>query len=461
MVVDLAVVVEHPSSVGGHHRLRAVGTESDHREPPVTRRQIPWSAIQPQSALRRARGGPGWRSWRRPVARARRGRSSRSGRRARRSRTSLSSSGRAARSGAVDGRAHPCPPLARPSRDHRLAPWCQSGRRADRGRARRLCPDACGNLRRARGRRHDEPARSGEEGVPPAAPGLRADGAAPRSAATRPGRRASTRLRRQPGPARTPVPRTSSGIGVQKAGTTWWYELILGPPGSRRVRGSTRNGTSSTDSARVLCGRRTSSATTAGFRAAPGHSTGEWTPDYFSFPWVPRSCCGAPLPTRGSSCCSGTRSNAFGPGSRTSTGWVLPATRPRSPTPSQRGFYDRALDGLARALRCASSCSSCSTSGAWPTATPSSSATFRHLGLEPHRPPSAGRCRDGAGDRRPIPARRRGARRTSSTSTPPTSRALAARLPDLDLARWPNFAYLAGVERSPGRLRAELADRRR
>ena len=85
-------------------------------------------------------------------------------------------------------------------------------------------------------------------------------------------------------------------------------------------------------------------------------------------------------------------------------------------------------------------------------------ATFRHLGLPASSPP--GRRASGPGRRAPAPAaRRRGPRQYLTALYAPDVAALAEHHPGLDLALWPNFAYLAGSADPPRAtgVRAELA----
>jgi hypothetical protein len=77
------------------------------------------------------------------------------------------------------------------------------------------------------------------------------------------------------------------GIGVQKAGTTWWYEAICAHPGvfSR----------SDIHKERHFFGRYVArpfgpedcARYHAWFPRPSGNLTGEWTPDYMHAPWVP------------------------------------------------------------------------------------------------------------------------------------------------------------------------------
>ncbi len=77
------------------------------------------------------------------------------------------------------------------------------------------------------------------------------------------------------------------GIGVQKAGTSWWYRLIVRHPGV--------TGRSSIHKERHFFTRFGTEAFTpadvadyhAWFPRRTGTITGEWTPGYFNCPWAP------------------------------------------------------------------------------------------------------------------------------------------------------------------------------
>ena len=77
------------------------------------------------------------------------------------------------------------------------------------------------------------------------------------------------------------------GIGVQKAGTTWWYTLMVSHPdvSSRHDIHKERHffdrfGSRTFDTSDI-------SDYHGWFPRRPGTRAGEWTPDYFSCPWVP------------------------------------------------------------------------------------------------------------------------------------------------------------------------------
>ena len=77
------------------------------------------------------------------------------------------------------------------------------------------------------------------------------------------------------------------GIGVQKAGTTWWYTLVLSHPDV-----SSRHDIHKERHFFDRFGSRTFDASDISdyhgwFPRRPGFRAGEWTPDYFSCAWVP------------------------------------------------------------------------------------------------------------------------------------------------------------------------------
>ena len=88
-------------------------------------------------------------------------------------------------------------------------------------------------------------------------------------------------------PGQVAAPPDFVGIGAQKAGTTWWYDLIATHPGVSAPNHLSKE--------RHLLDRMAGQAfdTTAieqfprWFPRRPGTITGEWTPDYVTFPWAP------------------------------------------------------------------------------------------------------------------------------------------------------------------------------
>jgi hypothetical protein len=77
------------------------------------------------------------------------------------------------------------------------------------------------------------------------------------------------------------------GIGVQKAGTSWWYELLVAHPSvsSRPEIHKERHFLSRFATASF--GPEQVAAYHGWFPRRPGTLAGEWTPDYLDLPWVP------------------------------------------------------------------------------------------------------------------------------------------------------------------------------
>ena len=242
------------------------------------------------------------------------------------------------------------------------------------------------------------------------------------------------------GPGETIGPPDFVGIGVQKAGTTWWNDLINTHPAvySRPDLHKERHFFDRFGAAPF---RPSDADDYHGWFPRPtGSITGEWTPDYFSSPWVPpllqRSAPDARLllllrdPV--DRYLSGVAHH------RRTEGAVGPFVTADA---IQRGFYHRAL-------------------GDWTGHVPPSRllvlqfercvvdtagqlrATFEFLGLPDHPPPPSV-----VGTETPVPTRSGpddDLRRRLVSIYESDVLALAARHPGIDLALWPNFAYLAG-----------------
>jgi hypothetical protein len=76
------------------------------------------------------------------------------------------------------------------------------------------------------------------------------------------------------------------GIGVQKAGTSWWYELIADHPGVFAGDGIHKERHYLSHFGTRAFGPREVERYHGWFPRPPGTKTGEWTPDYLGFPWV-------------------------------------------------------------------------------------------------------------------------------------------------------------------------------
>ena len=227
------------------------------------------------------------------------------------------------------------------------------------------------------------------------------------------------------------------GIGVQKAGTSWWYELVADHPGVSARPGIhkerhflSRFGTTPFGPAEI-------EAYHGWFPRRPGTLAGEWTPDYLEFPWVPALLAQAAPDAR-------LLLMVRDPVERLRSG-LAHQRRHRASVPEAtmanavaRGFYHRALaqwwahvepDHLLvlQYERC--------------TEDPAGqlARTYRFLGLDDaYEPPDlrrpVGPTTDGKADLAPD------ARRRLVEAYAPDVAALAAEFPELDLALWPNFA---------------------
>lgn len=77
------------------------------------------------------------------------------------------------------------------------------------------------------------------------------------------------------------------GIGVQKAGTTWWYRLIAEHPGVSDRSDLHKERHFFDRYATRSFGAADAEAYQSWFPRSSGTIAGEWTPDYFEYRWVP------------------------------------------------------------------------------------------------------------------------------------------------------------------------------
>ncbi len=77
------------------------------------------------------------------------------------------------------------------------------------------------------------------------------------------------------------------GIGVQKAGTSWWHTLILEHPHVSDRRSIHKERHFFARFGAEQFGPADIADYQGWFPRTPGTITGEWTPDYFTYPWVP------------------------------------------------------------------------------------------------------------------------------------------------------------------------------
>jgi hypothetical protein len=94
----------------------------------------------------------------------------------------------------------------------------------------------------------------------------------------------------------TPPPTTTNevtgppdfvGIGVQKAGTSWWYTIVCAHPRVYTRQDIHKERHFFDRYAARTFGPTETSLYHGWFPRPPGSVTGEWTPDYLDLPWVP------------------------------------------------------------------------------------------------------------------------------------------------------------------------------
>lgn len=96
-----------------------------------------------------------------------------------------------------------------------------------------------------------------------------------------------THLGPAPAPGEVPGPPDFVGIGVQKAGTTWWFGLIVAHPDVAHRATVHKERHYFAPYATADFGPQDVRRYHQTFPRLPGRTTGEWTPDYICQPWVP------------------------------------------------------------------------------------------------------------------------------------------------------------------------------
>ena len=88
------------------------------------------------------------------------------------------------------------------------------------------------------------------------------------------------------GPGEVTGPPDFVGVGVQKAGTSWWYELIADHPDVFARESIHKERHYLSHFGTEPFGDPEVQRYHGWFPRRPGDITGEWTPDYLGFPWV-------------------------------------------------------------------------------------------------------------------------------------------------------------------------------
>ncbi len=218
-----------------------------------------------------------------------------------------------------------------------------------------------------------------------------------------------------PGPDETTGPPDFVGVGAQKAGTSWWNELVCDHPGVTARPDIHKERHFFARYAVEPFGPDDVVRYHGWFPRRAGTLAGEWTPDYLTFPWVP------PLLARAA------------PGARVLVLVRDPVERFRSglsfrlaqgahdaeavrADAVRHGWYGRNLRELAAHVDPA--------------------RTYEFLGLDPHEPADLRREVNTSGAKVELEG---DARRRLVDLYAPDVALLAADQPGIDLDLWPNF----------------------
>ena len=228
------------------------------------------------------------------------------------------------------------------------------------------------------------------------------------------------------------------GVGVQKAGTSWWYDLIIDHPGVSPMDGIPKELHYFSHFAVEPFGRREVDDYRGWFPRRPGTIIGEWTPDYLGYPWV------APLLARAAPevrvlVMLRDPVERFRSGLSYRVRQGAPESEAAVADAVRQGFYSSALRRLFASIdphqvlvlqyeQC--------------VADPVTqlTATYRFLGLSDHTPAELSRPINVSGPKLPFDPE---ARRRLGDLYRADVEDLATLVPSFDLSLWPNFTVLA------------------
>jgi hypothetical protein len=236
------------------------------------------------------------------------------------------------------------------------------------------------------------------------------------------------------GVAETTGPPDFVGIGVQKAGTSWWYELIADHPGVWARPDLHKERQYFSHLADRPFGPAEVATYAAWFPRRPGTLTGEWTPDYFGFAWV------APLLAE-----AAPQAKLLvllrDPVERFRSGLSYRLSQGAEPTDAtvadavRQGFYARCLrrylDHFAEDRILVLQYESCAADPL-----PQLQATYRFLGLSEHVPVDLLRPVNPSGEKVPLDTEARS--RLADLYRADVDE-LCRLVPTIDRSRWPNF----------------------
>jgi len=242
-----------------------------------------------------------------------------------------------------------------------------------------------------------------------------------------------------PAPGEVTGPPDFVGIGVQKGGTSWWYELIADHPGVWARDDIHKERHYFDHLGTVPFGDDDVHRYWGWFPRREGTITGEWTPDYLGYPWV------APLLAR-------TAPDARllvllrDPVERFRSGLSFRLSMGAADTEAtaadavRQGFYARALHRVLRYFPAdrirVLQYEQCARDPGGELA-----ATYRFLGLPDHRPRGLRHPVNVSGGKLPIDP---GARQRLVDLYASDVADLVALFPTIDVSLWPNFAAHEG-----------------
>ncbi len=239
------------------------------------------------------------------------------------------------------------------------------------------------------------------------------------------------------GPGEQSGPPDFVGVGVQKAGTSWWYQLIIDHPDVFARNGIHKERHYFSHFGTKPFGRREVEQYHGWFPRPPGAKSGEWTPDYLGFPWV------APLlaeaaPEARLLVLLRDPVERFRSGLHFRLSHGAPDDESIVADAVRQGFYARSLRGyldyfppeqllVLQYERCASDPAG------------QLSATYRFLGLSDHRPHHIDRQVNRSDAKQPLDDE---AILRLTELYAADVKDLATMVPSLDLSCWPHFRSL-------------------
>jgi hypothetical protein len=234
------------------------------------------------------------------------------------------------------------------------------------------------------------------------------------------------------------APPSFVGIGVQKAGTSWWYDLIVDHPDVSTIAGVAKELHFFSRYCTTPFGDRDVEQYHGWFARHPGKAAGEWTPDYLTYPWVPALLRRA-APEARLLVLLRDPIERFQSGLSFRLSQGVPAGEATASDAVRQGFYARGLhrflDHFAADQVMVLQYEQCVNDPVGQLA-----ATYRFLGLREHQPEGLHRMVNVSAAKRPIDS---DARRRLTEVYRDDVDELCSMVPSIDRSLWPNFSALA------------------